>query len=119
MNYLSESWLKSPARFVSPPNRRRLCRAFRFAFKIKSLSACRFLSISCTCAASFFKSSALALPFAAGWFNLSLKSADLFFQRLDAFGLRGLRVDQVLYLAVELVNLLLRRGVLRARDAKP
>ena len=46
-----------------------------------------------------------------------LQIADAFFQRADAFVLRGLRVEQILELAVELVNLLLRRGVLPARGA--
>jgi hypothetical protein len=55
------------------------------------------------------------LSLTAGVLTLSDRSA-IFFQRVEAFALRGLRVNQILQLAVELVNLLLRRGVLRARE---
>ncbi len=91
--------------------------SFSMAFKICSLSSCRFLSISWTCAASFFRSSALALSFAAGWFNLSRKSLISFSSASRRLVCAAWRLENVLNLAGQFVNLLLRRGVLPARDA--
>ena len=52
-----------------------------------------------------------------GLVQLVLQIADALFQRLEAFALRGLHINQILDPAVDLVNLLLRRRILRARDA--
>ena len=90
--------------------------SFSISFRINSLSACRFLSISWIWSARFFKSSALAASSCCrvNW-TLSAQVADILLQRLDAFGLHGLGVEEILDLAAEFVDLLLGGVILGAR----
>ena len=90
--------------------------SFSSVLTIWSLSSCCFLASSFTCSASFFKSSALALLFAAGWFSLSLKSLICFSRVGDFLALRRLHFGEVLDSAVDFFNQLLCRRVLRARQ---